>query len=387
MNENLHIVHLGDKEVLLLGTAHVSKQSVQEVDDAIKEHMPDMVMIELDEERYQSLTDGNNWKNTNIYEIIKQKKGMMLLANIVLSAYQRRIGAQLGVQAGAEMMQAIESAKREDVPIGLADRNIKTTFIRIWRKMKGREKIKLLFGLVMSLFDDTEITEEELEELKQQDIITSALNEMGSEFSGIKEVLVDERDKYMAEKIRRAEGKKVLAVVGGAHIGGILENLEVENDLEELNKVPQKGKTAKIVGWIIPAIIVILLILSFRLDADVGWRQLLSWLLINGSLSALGALIALGRPLTILTAFAAAPITSLNPLLAAGWFAGLVEAYITKPAVKDFESLYDDVSSFKGFWKNKITRVLLVTAFANIGSMVGTFIAGLSIIRSLWGIM
>lgn len=383
MNDNVHVVNINEKEIILLGTAHVSEQSVLDVNECVEKYHPDVICIELDSERYLSIQDENKWKNTDIYQIIKQKKGMVLLANIILASYQRKIGQQLGISAGAEMNQAIKIAKQNNIKLELVDRNIKITFSRIWNKLRLIEKFKLIISLVMSLFDETEITKEELERLKQQDIITSALNEMGSEFQGVKEVLVDERDKYMSQKIKKADGKTILAVVGAAHIQGILNNIQLEIDLQSLDEVKEKKRKTKLLNYIVPAILIILILLSFKQDVQVGIKQIIIWFLTTGICSALGVLLALGSPLSMLTAFVAAPIGVLNPLLAGGWFAGLTEAYIRKPVVKDFENLYDDVATLKGFWTNKITKILLVVALANVGSIVGTIIAGLNIIKNL----
>lgn len=383
MNDNVHVVNINEKEIILLGTAHVSEQSVLDVNECVEKYHPDVICIELDSERYLSIQDENKWKNTDIYQIIKQKKGMVLLANIILASYQRKIGQQLGISAGAEMHQAIKIAKQNNIKLELVDRNIKITFSRIWNKLRLIEKFKLIISLVMSLFDETEITKEELERLKQQDIITSALNEMGSEFQGVKEVLVDERDKYMSQKIKKAAGKTILAVVGAAHIQGILNNIQLEIDLKSLDEVKEKKRKTKLLNYIVPAILIILILLSFKQDVQVGIKQIIIWFLTTGICSALGVLLALGSPLSMLTAFVAAPIGVLNPLLAGGWFAGLTEAYIRKPVVKDFENLYDDVATLKGFWTNKITKILLVVALANVGSIVGTIIAGLNIIKNL----
>lgn len=404
MSDNVQILNIDNKQIILLGTAHVSEQSVLEVDACIEQYIPDIVCVELDSERYASVKDNSKWKNTNIYEIIKQKKGMLLLANIILASYQRKIGSQLGISAGAEMLRAIKSSEEHNIKLELIDRNIKITFARIWNSLKFGEKFKLLISLVMSLFDDTKITQEDLEEIKQQDFIASALNEMGSEFSGVKKVLVDERDMYMAQKIIAAQGGVILAVIGAAHVNGIIKNINsAQNkatehsssesqmsdntntaiDISALEKIPEKKKTGKIISWSIPVIIIVLIALAFKQDVSIGLKQVLWWYVITGTCSAIGVLLALGHPLSMLTAFIMAPIAVLNPILATGWFAGLTEAYIKKPVVNDFDKLYDDVETLKGFWSNKITKILLVTAFANLGTIAGTVISGMNIIKNL----
>lgn len=404
MSDNVHIINFNNKQIILLGTAHVSEQSVLEVEQCIEQYKPDVVCVELDSERYASIKDNTKWKNTNIYEIIKQKKGMLLLANIILASYQRKIGAQLGISAGAEMLRAIKSAEERNIKLELIDRNIKITFGRIWNSLKFSEKFKLLISLVMSLFDETKITKEDLEEIKQQDFIASALNEMGSEFSGVKKVLVDERDTYMAQKIMSSQGSIILAVIGAAHAEGIIKNINSAQektaqqasaasppsidtntgiDIAVLEKIPEKKKTGKIISWSIPVVIIVLIALTFKQDVSIGLKQVMWWYIITGTCSAIGVLLALGHPLSMLTAFVMAPIAVLNPILATGWFAGLAEAYIKKPVVNDFDKLYDDVETLKGFWSNKITKILLVTAFANLGTIAGTIISGMNIIKNL----
>lgn len=404
MSDNVHILNIDNKQIILLGTAHVSEQSVLEVDACIEQYSPDVVCVELDDERYASIKDNTKWKNTNIYEIIKQKKGMLLLANIILASYQRKIGAQLGISAGAEMLRAIKSAEEHNIKLELIDRNVKITFGRIWNSLKFGEKFKLLISLVMSLFDETKITEKDLEEIKQQDFIASALSEMGSEFSGVKKVLVDERDTYMAQKLMSSQGEVILAVIGAAHVNGIIKNINAAQvkaemqtsdeskpsddtntavDISALEKVPEKKKIGKIISWSIPVIIIVLIALTFKQDVSIGLKQVLWWYIITGTCSAIGVLLALGHPLSMLTAFIMAPIAVLNPLLATGWFAGLMEAYIKKPVVNDFDKLYEDVETLKGFWSNKITKILLVTAFANLGTIAGTVISGMNIIKNL----
>lgn len=369
------------KTYILIGTAHVSKTSAEEVKEVIERLRPDAVCIELDEQRYQSMMDGNRWKNMDIFKVIKEKKTTLLLMNLAVSSFQKRIAKQFNIEAGREMMQGIESAKAVDAKLVLADRNIQITFSRIWGSVGMKGKLMLLTQVMAGIFSNESITEEELEKMKNQDSIQSILDEFTEYFPRLKTPLIDERDQYLAEKIRTAPGQTVVAVLGAAHVPGIRKEIDKKHDLKALTRVPKKSKWPKRIGWSIPIAIIALVILTFIFNPDAGVEQMWRWLLWNGSFSALGTLIAFGHPLAILTAFVAAPITSLNPLMAAGWFAGLTQAYMRKPNVSDFEQLSDDVYTVKGFWKNKVTRILLIVMFANLGSTIGTVIGGTEVIR------
>ena len=281
--------------------------------------------------------------------------------------------------SGGEMLEGIKQAKELNVPLVLADRPIKTTFSRIWNSLGLYEKSKLLVSIIGSIFDDEEISEEDLQALKEADALEAALNEVGKEFPNVKKILVDERDAYLSSKIKNAPGKKIVAIIGAAHAGGIERNLDKDIDINELNVVKKKKGIGTVIKWLIPIAIISIIIYTLWSNRDAGLSQIKSWILWNGTLSALGTLLAFGHPLSILTAFVMAPITSLNPLLAAGWFAGMVEAMIRKPKVKDFENLGEDTNTLKGFWKNRVTRILLIVVFANVFSSIGTFISGLDI--------
>ncbi|WP_047985692.1 TraB/GumN family protein [Ornithinibacillus californiensis] len=379
--ENISRLEIDGKEIILIGTAHVSKNSAEQVKQVIEEEQPDSVCVELDEGRYKSITDGNKWKETDIFKVIKERKATLLLMNLAISSFQKRMASQFGINPGQEMIQGIESAKEIDASLVLADRNIQTTFSRIWRGIGLKGKLMLLTQVIASIFTKETISEEELEKMKSQDMIDSMLEEFTESFPKLKKPLIDERDQYLAQKIKEAPGKKIVAVLGAAHVPGIKEQIKTDHNLEKLSQLPPKSKLPKIIGWTIPILILTLIVLTFMTNAEAGVAQIISWILWNGSLSAIGTLIAFGHPLAVLTAFIAAPITSLEPFLAAGWFAGFVQAYFHRPNVRDFENLSDDVHSLKGFWNNKVTRVLLVVIFANIGSSIGTFVGGADVVR------
>ncbi|WP_077329608.1 TraB/GumN family protein [Virgibacillus siamensis] len=379
--ENITRIDLDGKELILIGTAHVSKHSAEQVKDVIDREQPDSVCIELDAQRYQSMMDGNKWKDMDIFKVIKEKKATLLLMNLAISSFQKRMAKQFGINAGQEMMQGIQSAEETGAELVLADRNIQITFSRIWRNIGLRGKGVLLMQVIGSIFSKETITEEELEKMKEQDMLNSMLQEFTEHFPKLKTPLIDERDQYLSQKIKDAPGDKVVAVLGAAHVPGIKQEINRDHDLDKLNQLPPKSKVPKIIGWTIPVIIIAMIIFTFNVNPSAGLQQTITWVLWNGSLSALGVAIALGHPLAILTAFVAAPITSLDPITAAGWFAGFVQAYFRRPHVSDFEKLADDVFSLKGFWHNKVTRILLVVVMANLGSSLGTFIGGADVVR------
>lgn len=379
--ENITRLHLNGKEIILIGTAHVSKQSAEQVKEVIEAERPDSVCIELDEQRYKSITNDNKWKDMDIFKVVKEKKASLLLMNLAISSFQKRMAKQFGIQAGQEMIQGIESAKEVGAKLVLADRNIQITFSRIWNGVSFWGKMKLLTQIILSIFTDESITEEELEKLKSQDMLDAMLKEFTESFPKLKVPLIDERDQYLSQKIKEAPGKKVVAVLGAAHVPGITKEIHKEHDLARLTQVPPKSKAPKIIAWMIPIILLSIITYTFISNPDVGFQQVVSWVLWNGSFSAIGVAIAFGHPLAILTAFVAAPITSLDPITAAGWFAGFVQAYFSRPTVKDFESLSEDVFSLKGFWHNKVSRILLVVVLANLGSSLGTFVGGADVVR------
>ncbi len=379
-NKDIHYISLFDKDVFLIGTAHVSKSSAETVKKFIEEEKPDSVCVELCSSRYQSIISPDKWKNMDIITIIKQKKSLLLLVNLILSAFQKRLARQLGINPGQEMIQAIQSAKENNIKLILADRDIQITFTRVWKKLRFFGKLRLFFMLLLSIFNKEDISEEEIEKLKSEDMLTAALQDLATSFPRLKNTLIDERDQYLAEKIKNSPGKKIVAVVGAGHVPGIKQEIYKIHDLKLLNSVPKGSNWTKWVLWAIPIIIIIIVISTFRLSVPSGINQIFQWLIWNGSLAALGTMIAAGHPLSILTAFLVAPISSLNPLLAAGWFAGIVEALIRKPKVEDFENL-GDMTTFGDFFRNRVTKILLVVALANLGSSLGTFIGGAKVIQ------
>ena len=382
MKENCEKILYQDKEIYLVKTAHVSKTSVDDVNAVIDEVKPDAICIELDEDRLESLNQKDRWRNMDIVEVIKQNRVGLLLVNVILSSFQRRMATQMNTSTGGEMVAGIKASEELNVPLVLADRKINTTFKRIWNKLGLWEKAKLIVTIIMSVFDDEDVTEEDLANLKQSDMLEAALKEVGKEFPIVKQVLVDERDMYLSQKIKTAPGKKIVAIIGAAHSIGIKKRINEDYDLDELNDLSKKKGLGSLIKWLIPLSIIAIIAYTLIQNKDMGLDQIKTWILWNGTLSAIGTTLVLGHPLSIITAFIAAPITSLNPLLAAGWFAGLVEATVRKPKVSDFEDLAEDTSSFKGFFKNRVTRILLVVICANVFSSIATIISGLDIVKT-----
>jgi pheromone shutdown-related protein TraB len=381
-----HLEHT-DKQVILLGTAHVSRESAQQVQDLIREEKPDTVCVELCQSRYQSLRQKERWQETDIVKIIKEKKSFLLLSNLMLASFQKRIAKKLDIKPGQEMITAVETAEEVGAEIHLADRDIRTTLSRTWRAMGLWSKIKLLFQLVLSMGEVEEIKEEDIEKMKEQDVLETLLAEVGKALPVLKDILIDERDRYLAEKIRTAPGKKIVAVVGAGHVPGIKKYWDTVIDIQALEQLPPKSRTAGVLKWLIPGAILGMFIAGFFYGgAQAGKDMIVWWIGANAILAGIGAIIALAHPVTIVSSMLAAPLTSLNPMIAAGWVSGLVEAFSRKPKVKDLEKLPDDILSVRGFWRNKVTRILLVVVFTNLGSSIGTFVAFPVIVKLLIGV-
>jgi pheromone shutdown-related protein TraB len=375
-SEMLHRLEYDGKQVILVGTAHVSKDSVDLVQSVIEETQPDTVCVELCESRAQSIRQKQRWQEMDIIKVIKEKKAFLLLSNLMLASFQKRIADRLEVAPGQEMIQAMTSAESVGAAVRMADRDIRTTLSRTWRGMGIWGKIKLIFQLILSLGEVDEISEADVEKMKQQDMLASILDEVGKSMPQVRSALIDERDRYLTEKIRTAPGETIVAVVGAGHVPGIKQYWNQPIDLGALETLPPKSPLTGFLKWFIPFSICAMIVYGFfNGGAGAGTHMVTWWVMANGVLAGLGALIALGHPLTILSSIIAAPLTSLNPMIAAGWVSGLVEAFSRKPKVKDFQTLSSDILSVKGFWHNKVTRVLLVVVFTNLGSAVGTFVA------------
>ena len=383
-------VALGARTVLLVGTAHVSEQSVRDVREAIATQQPDCVCVELDAGRYATISQQRNWMELDIRRVLKQRKGFLLLTNIVLHSFQRRLGLDLGVQPGAEMAAAIAAAEADEIPFVLCDREIQVTLRRAWRRSRLWGRLKLLAALLAGAFSNEELEPAQIEALKEKGALQNMLEELAEYLPQVKEVLIDERDRYLAARIFGAGGVRTVAVVGAGHVPGIERWLSVyarraprDGELAELDHVPPRGVVGRLLPWSIPALFVALVGFGFlRAGAEMTIEKLTQWVLVNGTFAALGALVALAHPVTVLSSFMAAPITSINPTIGVGLVAGLVQAFVRKPRVADFENLSQDVTSLRGILRNRVTHVLAVFFLSSVGSAIGTFV-GLSFLTSL----
>lgn len=374
--ERVTHVRVDDKDVYLVGTAHVSKDSVEDVRATIEQVRPDTICVELCKARHQAITQADNWRKMDIVKVIRQKKAIFLLAQLIMSSFYRRLGEKLGVQPGAEMIEGIRSAEQTGAQLVLADRDIEITLKRVWGHLSLWSKLKLATQLMMGIFFHEEIDSTMIEQLKKQDQLEAVMAEFASRYPEIKRRLIDERDTYLAEKIRTAPGRTVVAVVGAGHVEGIKSQIHQPHSLDELVKLPPKSIWPTVIAWGIPLLIVALIVRGFAQGTAHGFENITIWILVTGTLAGVGAAAALAHPLTILSAFLAAPITTIHPLLAAGWVAGIVQAFVRKPKVSDLEDLPEAIGSIKGFWTNPVTRILLIIALSNLGAAIGVPLAG-----------
>jgi pheromone shutdown-related protein TraB len=365
------------KQIVLVGTAHISKQSIELVEKTIEKEKPDVIAVELDRQRFEQLAREKQWQEMDLAKIMKEGKSYLFLLNLLLANFQRKIGDQIGVKPGMEMMQAIGIAKKKEIPIVLVDRDVRVTLKRALNQMSLIEKLKLGTTLLLGFFqgDTDEINEEKIEELKQKDVLNALMQQLAEEMPKIKNVLVDERDLFIANQILNANAKKIVAVLGAGHLEGVKKFLDRRRNISHLKTIPKKRSVLRYLKFVVPLLFVLIIGYGFYAKGpEIALNLFFWWFLINGVLAAAGAAIARAHPFSVLAAFVAAPFTSLHPALAAGWFAGAMELKMRNPKVKDFEKLRE-LNGYRAFEKNRVTRILLVTVYANIGSTIGTVIA------------
>lgn len=392
--EPTEVIQVGDSRITLLGTAHVSQASADTVASLLQTGAYNAVAVELCPSRYNALIEPDSLAKMNLMEVFRQGKAAMVMANLAMGAYQQRIADQFGIQPGAEQRMAISQAKDKSLPVLLIDREIGTTLKRTAHNLPWWKRWTLFSGLVLSLFSKEDVNEEEIEQLKQGDMLETTFSEFAHDRQDLYQPLIAERDQYMAARLlEEAQSNKhesILAVIGAGHLKGIAQQLrqgmaEPEQIIKHLDQLPTPSRWPKLIPWIIAALVITGFIIGFMRSPELGWQLVSSWVLINGTLSAIGAAIAAAHPLTVLTAFVAAPVTSLNPTIGAGMVTAAVELWLRKPTVSDFESLRSDTTGIIGWWKNRVSRTLLVFLLSTLGSAIGTYVAGFRIIDHLSG--
>jgi pheromone shutdown-related protein TraB len=379
-------------EFTLLGTAHVSRASADAVKELAGSGEFDAIAVELCQARYDALTAERNWTDLDLYRVIREGKAGLVMANLALSAYQRRIAEQFGIEPGAEMRAATVAAKERNLPLQLVDRDLATTLRRSYASVPWYKRFYLMAGMALGMVSSEDIDEEAIEKLKEGDILESTFTEFAEQSPELFEALIAERDRYMAARLRQenadSSGQKVLVVIGAGHLEGLAKHLEEgsenpESELQKLEAMPPKSKWPRVIPWAIMVLVLSGFLIGFSRSPELGWQLVFFWVAINGGLAALGAMIARGHPLTVLSAVIAAPLTSLNPAIAAGMVTGLVESWVRKPRVSDLENLRFDITTLKGWFRNPATRILLVFFLSNLGSAIGTWVAGFKIFGAL----
>lgn len=366
------------QQILILGTAHVSKKSVDEVKENIDNFKPDVVALELCKNRYDKLVFKQQWLNKDLFDIIHNKEHLLFLLNIILSSYQKSIGEELGVMPGSEFLEANKIAKDRNIKVALVDRDINITMKRAFDKTPFFDKIKIIFALFASMFAKTIPKAEIIEALKKEDMLNKALEEFGRFSKSLKSVLLDERNIYIANKTLQLDENKILLVVGAGHLKEIAKIIDKQKEPIELNELEiakKYNKNSNLIGWGILFLFIVLFVYAiFAKGIAIAGNMIFWWILATGGLSALGAIVGGASLLTILVSFLVAPFTAIHPLLAAGWFAGLVELKKNKPTVKDFFYL-KEIKGFKDFKENKVLRILLIVSLVNLGASIGTLVA------------
>jgi len=387
-SQDVHRVEAGGRTIFLVGTAHVSQRSVDLVREVIEREQPDCVCIELDEGRYIALSQEKKFEEQDLREVLKKKQLATLMLNLVLASYQRRLGLKLGVAPGSELLEAARVAEENDIAFALCDRDVRITLRRAWQSISWWQRFRLVAELVASLFENTEVSEEELARIREQDVVTEVMNELGRMLPDLKRVLIDERDAYLAHEILEAQGERIVAVVGAGHVEGMRKRLESEAraDMDTITSIPPDSPWWRIVGWSIPLIIVgSIVAIALTQGAEAAGENAMIWFLANAIPSGIGALIALGNPLTVLAAALSAPFTSLTPLIGAGYVAAFCQLWAQPPKVSDFGTIGDDLSIPLRWWQSRLLRIFLVFVLTTLGSLLGTWGGGYGVLRNLVG--
>lgn len=391
-------VTIGGSRITLLGTAHVSKTSAEKVRELLETGKYDAVAVELCPSRHNAIVDPDALSRMDLFQVIREGKASMVAASLALGAFQQRAAEQMGIEPGAEMRQAIECARQTKIPVLLIDREVGVTLKRIYRNVPWWRRMNLISGLLASVVANQEVSEEEIERLKEGDILESTFAQFAEEEKDLFLPLIGERDEYMVARLRQEIDKhpheNVLAVIGAGHLGGMVKQFQgnvsnktetADQVIERLDKVPPGSRWPKYIPWFIVGLVFLGFAIGFSRSPSLGWDLVVDWVVINGGLAALGTIIAAGHPITIIGAFLAAPLTSLNPTIGAGMVTAAIEVYFRRPKVGDFGHLRSDATTIRGWWRNRVTRTLLVFLFSTIGSAIGTYLAGFRIFDRLSG--
>jgi pheromone shutdown-related protein TraB len=384
--QDVHRVDVAGRTIFLVGTAHVSQRSVDLVREVIEREQPDAVCIELDAGRYTALSEQKQFEEQDLREVLKKKQLATLMLNLILASYQRRLGLKLGVAPGSELLEAARVAEEHGIPFILCDRDVRITLRRAWQSISWWQRLRLLAEISVSVFEDAEISEDELERIRDQDVVTEVMNELGRMLPDLKRILIDERDAYLAHEILETSGERIVAVVGAGHIAGMKERLEREAraDMDEITAIPTDSPWWKIFGWSIPLLIIgSIAAIAATQGVEAAGENAMIWFLANAIPSGIGALVAFGHPLTVVAAALSAPFTSLTPLIGAGYVAAFAQMWAQPPRVSDFGTIGDDLSVPRRWWQSRLLRIFLVFVLTTLGSLLGTWGGGFGVLRNL----
>jgi len=386
-DSDVHRLRVDGREILLVGTAHISRESAELTRRVIEEERPDCVCVELDEQRYEALSKRTRWENLDLRDVIRSRQLAPLLVNLILVSYQRKLGGALGVLPGTELLEATRAAEEYGIPVRLCDRNVRTTLRRAWSATSLWKKAVLVSTLGASLFEKPELDEDELRRIRDRDVLNELMKELGDALPALKTALIDERDDYLCEKIREAPGRRIVAVVGAGHVEGIRRALQEARsvDLEDIDRIPPVSRFWKWLGWGVPTLIIASLVaIGMSKGAAAAGESLLFWILANGIPTTLGCALALAHPAVVVAAFGVAPVTSLIPVIGAGYVLAFLQAYLAPPLVREFESVVDEMGQPRAWWRNRLLRIFLVFILSTLGSLIGTYVGGFEIVSNLF---
>lgn len=383
---DVHVLAIGGREVILVGTAHISRESADLVREVIEKERPDCVCVELDAQRYEALSQPRRWEQLDLKQVIRNRQLAPLLANLLLASYQRKLGGVMDVLPGTELLEATRAAADYGIPVALCDRDVRVTLRRVWGSLSFWNKSKLLATLGAGIFESPEIDEDTLRRIREQDVLSELMKELAEALPGLVETLIYERDRFLARKILESEGDRLVAVVGAGHVEGIRHALiaGVEVDFEELNRIPPVSLLWKSIAWGIPSLILgALAYIGFSQGAAVAGQNAWFWVIANGIPATIGALLSFAHPIVIGSAFAVAPVTSLIPVIGAGYVLAFMQAYLVPPIVSEFDSLAEDFGNPRRWWRSRLLRVFLVFILTTLGSLIGTYVGGYEIFSNV----